>query len=69
MVVAATPKEKKAEKQKGPTGIAHSGIQLNYLLKDRQSTDFFQYITYSISAPALSDWSLKKKQTSFPVCF
>lgn len=60
-MVATTPKEKQAEKQKGPPGIAHSGIQLNYLLKHRQSIDFFQYITYSIRAPALSDWSLKKK--------
>lgn len=55
VMVATTPKEKKAEKQKGPPGMAHSGIQLNYLLKHRQSIDFFQYITYSIRAPALSD--------------
>lgn len=52
-MVAATPKEKQAEKQKGPTGMARGGIQLNYLLKHRQSIDFFQYITYSITAPTL----------------
>lgn len=52
-MVAATPKEKQAEKQKGPAGMARGGIQLNYLLKHRQSIDFFQYITYSITAPTL----------------
>lgn len=38
---SSTPKEKQAEKQKGPPGIAHGSIQLNYLLKPRHSMDFF----------------------------